>query len=214
MPTRDAGPVAPVTVAGDPFSVTDFPEVEVCVPDDEASAAVGKTTVGNTAAASATASVRVSEADTTERLKTEVPFDQRRDVGDRPLLAGELPLQPAADQRRQRVPRRQRAVAAAADVPGAAPVRELDARRGRQQHLAGSLARERVPDPSQGVRELVAAHDSVDGAQIEDLGGAGQAPAAAAQVRQLLAGREPQLRAGARDDRLVAFAPDDVLDPV
>jgi hypothetical protein len=64
----DAGPVGPVTVAGDPFSVTDLPDAEACAPDDAASAAVGKTAVGKTATASATASARVSEANTAEPL--------------------------------------------------------------------------------------------------------------------------------------------------
>jgi hypothetical protein len=59
----DAGPVGPVTVAGDPFSVTDLPDAGACAPDDAASAAGGKT-----ATASATASARVSEANTAEPL--------------------------------------------------------------------------------------------------------------------------------------------------
>jgi hypothetical protein len=45
-----------------------LPDPEVRAPDDAASTALGKTTAGNTTTASATATVRVSEANTTERL--------------------------------------------------------------------------------------------------------------------------------------------------
>ena len=59
--------------------------------------------------------------------------------------SGRGQLDAAEHQRAERIRRVQRAVAAAADVRLAAPVDELVAGRGRQQHLARGRARERRP---------------------------------------------------------------------
>ena len=113
-------------------------------------------------------------------------------------------------------PGRQRAVAAAADVRGAAPVGELDAVGRRQQHLAGLLARERVPDPPERVGEVAAAQRPPRAQRRA------RAPPRAPLRRQRRPRRSPTSSPGAKrscspaalDDRLAVLAPDHVLDAV
>src|SRR5919202_6931911 len=82
------------------------------------------------------------------RLDAEVLEDRGRDLDD---AAGKA-LESDREHRHERVARGERAVAAPAEVVPAAEVRELEAGRGRDEHVAGARVPKRAPGPGERVR--------------------------------------------------------------
>ena len=96
----------------------------------------------------------------------------------------------------------QRAVGAAADVVVAAPVDELVAGLGRQQHLRRGAAAQRRPHAPERVGVERRGQHAVAHLQPEQAEVAFDAPVLAAAVGELAAGHEAQLAAGAAHRRL------------
>ena len=84
-------------------------------------------------------------------------------------------------------------MAASAGVIGAAPVHELVARLGGEQHVAGAAGRERVPQPPERVRIAAEPQLARSRLQLERLQRALQVPPAAAAIPRRLTGGEAEL---------------------
>src|SRR3989440_2278876 len=125
----------------------------------------------------------VPQGDVPRRLQAEVLEHGRRDVDD---AAGQA-LEPDHEHRHDRVAGVDRAVAPAAGVVATAEIGELEAGRGRDEHLAGVRVRERRVRTSKGVR------------LVEDRLVSGRRPAAAHRG-------EGELLAAATSDRRLALA--------
>src|SRR4051812_3121869 len=121
-------------------------------------------------------------------LDAKVLERERREVDDSPRLG----LEPDGQHRDQRVPRLQRAVAAAAEMAAPGQVGQLDAERRRDEQLAGVRVRERGPRALERVRLV-------------------EQRTVAARPPVVRAGREAELLAVTPRDRLGTLAVEDDL---